>query len=123
MTPSKIDVTELTHTKNETKITWNPLNLDCSGISLQYFLNFTNKNLLVHNSKTANNSFSCGTKCINATRVAIWAVVEKEAWTATFRDLPAIRKGESSFKNAFSMFNSRRTSHVSWKYYILVYFP
>ena len=123
MTPSKVEVTNLTYTKNGTKITWNPLHLGCSGISLQYFLNFTNKNLLIHSSKTTNNSFSCGTECINATSFAIWAVVGNKAWRATFHDLSAIRKGESSFKNAFSMFDSRRACQVTWKYYILVFFP
>ena len=123
MTPSAIDVTKLTHTESGTEITWNPLNLDCSEISPQYFLNFTNKTLLVHSSKTANNSFSCGTECINATSFTIWAVVENEVWTATCHNLSAFGKGESSFKNAFSLFNSPRTCQVTWKYYILVFFP
>ena len=114
VTPSEIDVTKITHSKSGTKISWNPLNLNCSGISIQYFLNFTNKDLLVHSSKTVNNSFSCGTECINTTSFIIWAVVEKKAWTATFHNLSATGKGESSFKNAFSLFNSRMTCLVTW---------
>ena len=79
--------------KNETTITWDHLSLDCSGISPQYFLNFTNKDLSVYTRNTRNNSYSCGFECINATSFTIWAVVGDENWDPASHELKHIGKG------------------------------
>ena len=79
--------------KNGTTITWGHLNLDCNGTSPQYFLNFTNKDLSVYTRNTRNNSYSCGSECINATSFTIWAVVENENWNPTLYKLEPIGQG------------------------------
>lgn len=79
--------------ENGTTITWHHLSLNCSGISPQYILNFTNKDLSVYTRNTSNNSYSCRSECINATSFSIWAVVGNENWQRKWYKLEPIGKG------------------------------
>ena len=97
--PGEVEVKKpVKRSENRTTITWDHLSPVCSGISPQYFLKFTNKDLSVYTRNTTNNSLSCGSECINATSFTIWAVIENKIGTAKPHTLPAIEKGEFSFK-------------------------
>lgn len=85
---------QLIRNSNRTMITWQPLNLDCDGISPEYFLNISENNLLVYRANTTNNSVSCYSECENATSFIIWAVVEGEKWDKTLYNLTAIIEGK-----------------------------
>ena len=96
VTPRKVEVIkeQLIKNKNGTLITWDPIKLNCSGISPEYFLNFTNKNVLIYRRNTTNNTVSCNAECENATSFIIWAVVEGENWGETLYNLTAIAEGK-----------------------------
>lgn len=85
---------QLIRNSNRTTITWQPLSLECDGISPEYFLNFSQNNLLVYRANTTNNSVSCYSECENATSFIIWAVVEGENWNKTLYNLTAITEGK-----------------------------
>lgn len=92
--PGEVEVKKpVTRNENGTTITWDHLSPVCNGISPQYFLNFTNKDLSVYTRNTTKNSLSCGFECINATNFTIWAVIENKTGTAKTHTLRAIEKG------------------------------
>ena len=96
VTPRKVNVIEEQSIKNKngTTITWDPIKLNCSGISPEYFLNFTNKNVLIYRRNTTSNTVSCNSECENATSFIIWAVVDGGNWEKTWYNLTAISEGK-----------------------------
>ena len=96
VTPRKVNVIEEQSIKNKngTTVTWDPIKLNCSGISPKYFLNFTNKNVLIYRRNTTSNTVSCNSECENATSFIIWAVVDGGNWEKTWYNLTAISEGK-----------------------------